>query len=66
MWCLKYAGRNLGKLYREASRTSESILGMPLVSPEKKNLYLFINLALHSVLFNKIIALSLKSDDERV
>lgn len=39
---------------------------MPLVSPEKKNLYLFINLALHSVLFNKIIALSLKSDDERV
>lgn len=34
--------------------------------PKKKKERLFINLAIHSVMFNKIIAVSLKSNDERV
>lgn len=65
---MEYEGRNLGKLYCEAEAIEQVILynGYLRFCPKKRK-KLSINLSIHSVIFNKIIAIvSLKSNDKRV
>lgn len=63
---MEYEGRNLGKLYCEAIEQVILYYGYLWFCPKKRK-KLSINLSIHSVMFNKIIAIvSLKSNDERV